>query len=89
MGQPPLTGGTTAKRTFAVVPIHSKGQRFEYSSRGLPIRRRIFAAGYLRLRARRKLENRLANASLQSVHSHEVYSVETRDGLAPKIETNS
>ena len=40
---------------------------------------RIFAAGFLRLRARRKQENQLANPPAQSVHGDEVNSVETRE----------
>ena len=37
--QQPLDSGTTARRTFAVVPIHSEVNRLEHSSRGFSIHR--------------------------------------------------
>jgi hypothetical protein len=40
---------------------------------------RIFAAGYLRLRAQRRREQRLANAPISSLHGHEVNGIEKRE----------
>ena len=40
--QQPLDSGTTARRTFAVVQIHSKVNRLEHSNRGFPVHRPYF-----------------------------------------------